>query len=185
MNGYNIISVDIALRRSGICLFNTENWKFDYFGSFEFTGAFEYTYENTMDYKTKLYSTMEKDVMPYTNPSLPYIFVVEGITRKGHYHTTIKIMLARSMMFNYIHDKEHSGVEFHLHDVLTPQVQEWKHSLIGKTNANKADTHKWLIKQRGLYNIPLPVYDDEDVSDATCLLLYGCKSLGLDRGFED
>lgn len=177
MQNYNIIGVDIAVRNSGISLYNTETKKFPFFGVLKYAPKFEYEYNSLMGFKHILYNYLESSVMPYASPSLPFVFVVEGITRKGHFHTTIKIMLTRSMMFNYIHDKEHSSSGFNLLEVYTPEVQKWKKELIGKGNASKEDTYSWLMKERTNYNVPLPVYEDDDMIDATCLAIYGLAQL--------
>lgn len=177
MPHFNIVGVDIALRRSGICVYNTETKKYNYFGVMTYNNTFDYQFNSIIDYKRQLYAYMEKNVMPYTNPRLPYLFSVEGITRKGHYHTTIKIMLARSMMFNYINDKEYSGKDFTLYEVLSPTVQDWKKELLGKANASKEETYNWLRERRQKYAVPLPIYDDDDILDAACLAIYALESL--------
>lgn len=161
------------MRKSGIALYNTQERKLTYFGVFKYRDDFDYHYDSIMSYKKELYRHMEYEVMPYANPSLPWIFSIEGITRKGHYHTTIKIMLARAMLFNYVNDKEHGQSEsFVLYKILSPQVQEWKKTILNKANASKEETHRWLLTQREKYKIPLPVYSDDDIIDATCLVLY-------------
>lgn len=168
----NIIGVDISLRSSGFAVYNTGTDSYPYFGIFQYKPKFEYDYASFMDYQQSLNTYFTSTVLPYCEANAPILFVVEGITNRGHFHSTIKIMTARTAVFSLIKQTETSG--WHC-DVIVPKVQDWKKSIIGKGNANKEDTRKWLADRRTRYKVPFPVYDNDDIVDAVSLILYGRK----------
>lgn len=177
MQHFNIIGVDIAVRNSGFALYNTKTKKFPFFGVFRYKAKFEYEYNSVIDFKAILFDYISSSVLPAADMSLPFVFVVEGVAYGGHFQSSMKILSARTMMFNNIHYLDTQFPGFNLHKVYSPTVGEWKREILGKGNANKTDTYAWLLNERANYGVPLPLYGDVDTIDAACLAIYGVREL--------
>lgn len=169
----NIIGVDISLRSSGVVVYNSKTNSYPFFDLFLYKDKFAYDYVSFMNYQNALDSYFTTRVMSSCGNRESVLFVVEGMTNRGHFHSTIKIMLARAAMFSVVSSIESENRHC---DVITPRVQEWKKDIVGKGNANKRDTFKWLSDRRTRYKVPFPIYEKDDLIDAACLVLYGRKT---------
>lgn len=180
----NVIGVDIALRNSGFAIFDTAKNKFIHYSVMKYGGPLsKFSYDEINDLNKFIGSYIDNSIIPYSDIRQPYIFVVEGTTRSGHYNTSLKLMVARLGVFSHINSIE-KAAKLNIDDVLSPVVQDWKSELLGKSNLSKLDTKDWLMERKTKFGIPIGLYADFDTIDAACLAIYGMvkKSLKTKNG---
>jgi len=168
MNHRYIVGIDVALRTTGVVIFQDDPMEFVDTGLIKYknhvtTG----TFNESEDY----YKTIKNEfVQLVPNKYRSMLFVIEGMPRYGHYTTAIKIMLARVNFYRIISEEFEGNGNIR---VVVPDVYIWKKDLLGKANAGKLFTKESLVRE--YKHIPglTEVISHEDTMDAGALALWG------------
>lgn len=160
-----MIGIDVALRNTGVVaikmdpleVFNSTILKYK-----EDMGSG--TYEESEDFYKKTKEAFE-NFLPDDIRSAR--FVIEGMPRRGHYKSAIKIMIARVNFYRIVSEL------FPKSKVLVPDVYVWKKELMGKANMTKDATKEFLEKNYAYIPGLTPALKYVDTMDAAALAIWG------------
>jgi len=169
-----IIGFDIAVRKSGISVLDTENLNISNYFLLDYKEVFDDTYVSAVKHK-KFLSEQVNKFMLNLPVDKPIVFVVESLPSGGTFATSIKIAVAKTNLFHVLTDVIESNKYSNI-SVITTTVYEWKKSVFGSHNFKKELTSQ---KLRDSYSakisIPEVVFGNGDLSDATSLSIFGAK----------